>query len=114
MVFWASAFIIAGLPALTMKETPSEIWRPMTPEEQAGHRLYVQNGCSYCHSLYIRVNDWDIGAERIAQSGDYVGQEPAILGSERTGPDLSQQGESIRTTGTGRISPIPASPVRSR
>jgi len=92
MVFWASSFIIVGIPSLTMKDTPSEIWRPLTAEEEAGHRLYVRNGCSYCHSLFIRINDWDIGAERIAQSGDYVGQEPAILGSERTGPDLSQQG----------------------
>lgn len=92
MVFWASAFIIVGLPMLTMRDEPSSIWRPMTPLEREGHRLYVQNGCSYCHSLYIRVNDWDIGAERIAESGDYTGQEPAILGSERTGPDLSQEG----------------------
>jgi cbb3-type cytochrome c oxidase subunit II len=92
MVFWASTFIIVGLPAMTMKDTPSEIWRPMTQDERDGHRLYVQNGCSYCHSLFIRINDWDIGAERIAESGDYVAQEPAILGSERTGPDLSQEG----------------------
>ena len=92
LVFWASSFIIVGIPALTMKETPSEIWRPLSAEEEAGHRLYVRNGCSYCHSLFIRTSDWDIGAERIAQSGDYVGQEPAILGSERTGPDLSQEG----------------------
>ena len=92
MAFWASSFIIVGIPSLTMKETPSEIWRPLTPEEEAGHRLYVRNGCSYCHSLFIRTGDWDIGSERIAQSGDYVGQEPAILGTERTGPDLSQQG----------------------
>ncbi|MBJ6726095.1 cbb3-type cytochrome c oxidase subunit II [Geomesophilobacter sediminis] len=92
LVFWASAFIIAGLPAATMKEKPSDIWRPLTAEEEAGHRLYVANGCSYCHSLFIRINDWDIGAERIAQAGDYVGQEPIILGSERTGPDLSQEG----------------------
>ncbi|UFS70370.1 cbb3-type cytochrome c oxidase subunit II [Geomonas sp. RF6] len=92
MVFWASSFIIVGLPALTMKETPSEIWRPLSADEERGHRLYVQNGCSYCHSLYIRINDWDIGAERIAAEGDYVGVEPAILGSERTGPDLSQEG----------------------
>ena len=92
MVFWASAFIIVGIPSMTMKETPSEIWRPLTPEEAAGHRLYVRNGCSYCHSLFIRVNDWDIGADRIAKSGDYVGFEPIILGSERTGPDLSQEG----------------------
>ena len=92
LVFWSSAFIIAGIPALTMKEIPSEIWRPGTPQEDAGHLLYVKNGCSYCHSLYIRINDWDIGAERIAQAGDYVGREPNILGTERTGPDLSQDG----------------------
>jgi len=92
LVFWASSFIIVGIPSLTMKETPSDIWRPLTAQEEAGHRLYVRNGCSYCHSLFIRTGDWDIGAERIAQSGDYAGQEPAILGSERTGPDLSQQG----------------------
>ena len=92
MVFWASSFIIVGLPFITMKDEPSDIWRPFTPEEQAGQRLYVQNGCSYCHSRFIRINDWDIGAERIAQSGDYAGEEPAILGTERTGPDLSQDG----------------------
>lgn len=92
LVFWASSFIIVGIPAMTMKEIPSDIWRPLTAEEEAGHRLYVKNGCSYCHSLFIRTNDWDIGAERIAQSGDYVGIEPAILGTERTGPDLSQEG----------------------
>jgi cytochrome c oxidase cbb3-type subunit 2 len=92
MVFWASTFIIVGLPAMTMKDIPSEIWRPMTEAEREGHRLYVENGCSYCHSLFIRINDWDIGAERIAESGDYAAQEPAILGSERTGPDLSQEG----------------------
>src|SRR6266545_2045433 len=92
LVFWASAFVIVGLPAMTMKDTPSEIWRPMTADEREGHRLYVENGCSYCHSLFIRINDWDVGAERIAESGDYTAQEPAILGSERTGPDLSQEG----------------------
>lgn len=92
LVFWASMFIMVILPATTMKIEPSEIWRPWTPEEQAGHKLYVANGCSYCHSQYIRILDWDRGAERISQAGDYVGQEPAILGTERTGPDLSQEG----------------------
>jgi cytochrome c oxidase cbb3-type subunit II len=91
MVFWASAFIIAGIPAATMKETPSAIWRPLTPEEEEGHRLYVGNGCSYCHSLFVRINDWGDGNQRIAEAGDYVGKGPIILGTERTGPDLSQE-----------------------
>lgn len=92
MVFWASAFIIVGLPTATMKITPSEIWRERTALEEEGHRLYVDNGCSYCHSLFVRVNDWGVGNERIAQAGDYIGPGPIILGSERTGPDLSQEG----------------------
>lgn len=92
LVFWASAFVIVGIPAATMKDPPSEIWRPLTPFEEEGHRLYIANGCSYCHSLYVRTNDWGVGADRISESGDYAQQEPVILGSERTGPDLAQQG----------------------
>ena len=33
-----------------------------------------------------------MGAERIAQAGDYVADYPILLGSQRTGPDLSQDG----------------------
>jgi cytochrome c oxidase cbb3-type subunit 2 len=90
MVFWASVFVAVFLPAMTMTENPSEIWRPWTQAEADGHRLYVANGCSYCHSLYVRTIDQ--GSGRIAQRGDYAGQRPAILGTERTGPDLSQEG----------------------
>ena len=77
---------------LSIKNEPSDIWRPMTDMEREGHKLYVENGCSYCHSMYIRPYDWGIGASRIAQLCDYYGQQPAILDSERTGPDLSQEG----------------------
>jgi cytochrome c oxidase cbb3-type subunit 2 len=91
-VFWASMYIMVFMVAMTYEDRPSDIWRPMTPLEEAGHDLYVANGCSYCHSMLIRVNDWGIGSERIAQAGDYYQQRPAILGTERTGPDLSQEG----------------------
>lgn len=92
IVFWASLSIVVIMPMVMMHITPSDIWIPMDAKAKKGHHLYVNNGCSYCHSLYIRINDWGTGAERIAQAGDYVGQEPAILGTERTGPDLSQEG----------------------
>ncbi len=92
MVFWSSVFVIIMLPAAVMHEKPSAAWRQWTPLEQEGHDLYVDNGCSYCHSQFVRTIDWGAGAERIAQAGDYVGQRPAILGTERTGPDLSQEG----------------------
>jgi cytochrome c oxidase cbb3-type subunit II len=93
LVFWASTFVMIGLPAMTvLDQKPSDAWRALTAEEEEGHLLYRDNGCVYCHSNYIRNNDWGIGAERIAQAGDYAGQEPPLLGSERTGPDLSQEG----------------------
>ncbi len=92
LVFWASVFAMVIIPAMTVDRTPSSNWRAWTPAEQAGHDLYVANGCSYCHTQFVRVIDWDLGAERIAERGDYAGQQPAILGTERVGPDLSQAG----------------------
>jgi mono/diheme cytochrome c family protein len=92
IVFVASLSIVVIMPAATMNTKHSQIWVPMNENTKKGLGIYVDNGCSYCHSMYIRVNDWGTGAERISQAGDYVDQEPAILGTERTGPDLSQEG----------------------
>jgi cbb3-type cytochrome c oxidase subunit II len=83
MVYW---------PYAQQDTTPSEIFRVRTAEENAGRAIYIQNGCVYCHTQSIRAFDWDQGAERIAQSGDYVADEPIQLGSQRTGIDLSREG----------------------
>ncbi len=83
---------VVYFPAVQQDGTPSEIYRERTAEEEAGRRIYLQNGCVYCHSQAIRAFDWDMGSERIAQAGDYIADEPIQLGSQRTGPDLSQAG----------------------
>jgi cytochrome c oxidase cbb3-type subunit 2 len=93
LILFASVFFVAVvLPALTMTEAPSEIFRARSALEEEGRRIYIQNGCSYCHTQYVRFLDWDLGAERVARAGDYVADRPHQLGSERTGPDLSQAG----------------------
>lgn len=92
LVVFAATFAVVIWPTLTMHETPSDIWRPYQTLEARGRQVYIANGCTYCHSQYVRPQDWGPGAERIAQKGDYVNQSPALLGSERTGPDLSQEG----------------------
>ena len=71
---------------------PSDIFRMRTAVEAEGRKIYLENGCVYCHSQSIRAFDWGHGAERIAQSGDYIADEPIALGSQRTGVDLSQEG----------------------
>ena len=93
MIVFASVLMIAVvLPWTTIGERPSDIFRPRTPLEAKGRDIYVNNGCGFCHTQFIRSIDWDIGSERIAQSGDYVQDRPHQLGTERTGPDLSQEG----------------------
>ena len=47
---------------------PSDIFRSRTAEEAAGRKIYLENGCVYCHSQSIRSIDWGHGADRIAQS----------------------------------------------
>ena len=79
-------------PYATRDMTPSDIFRQRSAVEEAGRKIYLKNGCVYCHSQSIRSIDWGHGAERVAQSGDYVADEPVALGSQRTGVDLSQEG----------------------
>jgi cbb3-type cytochrome c oxidase subunit II len=92
IIFTAVFFISVFLPAVTMSDRPSDIFRERTTAEQEGRRIFIQNGCSYCHSQYVRSIDWGLGAERVAQVGDYIQDRPHQLGSARTGPDLSQEG----------------------
>lgn len=88
-----SVVIVAVItPFYTVDRTPSDIFRPRSDIEAEGRELYIANGCVYCHSQSVRTFDWGIGAERIAQAGDYIADHPILLGSQRTGPDLSQEG----------------------
>ena len=93
LIMFASVLSISViLPWITISEKPSSIFRSRTALEEEGRKTFIANGCTYCHTQFIRAIDWDLGAERIARSGDYVREEPHLLGSERTGPDLSQEG----------------------
>lgn len=88
----AVTFVVVIWPYHTGDMTPSEIFRARTQGEETGRKIYIANGCVYCHSQSIRSIDWGHGADRIAQAGDYVQDRPILLGSQRTGVDLSQEG----------------------
>jgi cbb3-type cytochrome c oxidase subunit II len=92
MIFASILAVAVILPWATMSDKPSEIFRERTAPEEEGRKIYIANGCTYCHTQFIRFLDWDLGAERIARAGDYIREQPHLLGSERTGPDLSQEG----------------------
>jgi len=93
LILIAVVMVVVILPyANTSKTIPSDLFRLRTSMEEEGRNLYISNGCVYCHTQSIRAVDWGLGAERIAQAGDYLKDHPILLGSQRTGPDLSQEG----------------------
>jgi len=97
IVVFSVIFVVVAMPVLVFHPTPSDIAEPYTASQLAGRQIYEANGCFYCHSQYIRPQDWnqpgvtDSGG-RVAQSGDYAYQQTLMLGQHRNGPDLSQEG----------------------
>lgn len=92
LIFLTIIYVTAILPASTFTPVPSEaanVYEPGSPE-QLGRDIYRREGCFYCHSQFVRYQDREMG--EMVKSGDYVNETPHVLGSERTGPDLSNIG----------------------
>ena len=77
-------------------ETPRG-WAPLSDNAVKGRNLFAENGCYVCHSGYVRPQDVRESLyflyPKVSQPGDFYGsdQSPNLLGTERTGPDLSQE-----------------------
>lgn len=70
---------------------------PLTGEAAQGRRIYIDQGCIYCHSQQIRMKGY--GADirrnwgtRRSVPRDYIFEKPHQLGTMRTGPDLASIG----------------------
>jgi cytochrome c oxidase cbb3-type subunit 2 len=92
------------------KESTDEPYpQPLQGQAVLGRKVYQANGCLYCHSQQIRSekfgNWWDehgqqrTGADikrgwgqRRNVSRDYLYDNPTMLGTMRTGPDLANVG----------------------
>jgi len=102
LVFFALSLIIAVIPSINVQKTnePLPNSEPLTEAEQRGLDLYVAEGCLYCHTQQVRPLGMDEPYGRPSASGDYARFRPidfwrftpSVLGSERTGPDLSNIG----------------------
>lgn len=71
--------------------------RPLVGEAQRGKLVYQQMGCLYCHSQQVRRAgfgaDFERGwGNRQSVARDYIEAERVMLGTMRTGPDLSNVG----------------------
>lgn len=69
---------------------------PYTENELKGRKVYIDYGCIYCHSQQVRDPvagaDQHFGWGRPSLPSDYIYDKPHLLGTMRTGPDLSNIG----------------------
>ncbi len=102
-VFLFLSIGIAVIPAFQMEEYgPLPDQPKMTQEELLGQKVYIAEGCVACHTQQVRNIEMDkIWGKRPSVAEDYYyskqrmdfwRQTPSILGSERTGPDLTDIG----------------------
>jgi len=92
-IYLALALLMGVLPGIWLSRTPAgPNVAPLTPEQDAGRQVYVSEGCSYCHTQQIRPLSTDTVFGRPSAPGDFAYQTPELLGSERTGPDLTNIG----------------------
>src|SRR5438132_9891623 len=95
--FFTVVAIVVWLPIHTFDPPPSADWAPLSAQALVGRNLFAQNGCYVCHSGYSRPQDVREALyflyPKVSQPGDFYGsdQSPNLLGTERTGPDLSQE-----------------------
>jgi cbb3-type cytochrome oxidase cytochrome c subunit/mono/diheme cytochrome c family protein len=96
VAFFAVVAIVVWLPIHTFDPPASADWAPLSKQALKGRNLFAQNGCYVCHSGYSRPQDvryQNFLYPKVSQPGDFYGsdQSPNLLGTERTGPDLSQE-----------------------
>ncbi len=98
LAFFTVVLMVVVLPVATYNPPASDNWLPLSDQQMRGRANFIANGCTYCHSGFTRPQDVFNSSyylyPRVSEPGDYFGidQSPNLMGSERTGPDLSQEG----------------------
>ena len=104
-VFTLLSLLVAVLPANTMQDAngPLPGSSPLSEAAERGLRVYIREGCVACHTQQVRNIEMDnVWGSRPSIPSDYYyvkrradvwRQNPSILGSERTGPDLTSIGQ---------------------
>jgi cytochrome c oxidase cbb3-type subunit 2 len=102
--FYALAMTSQGLipyleKSLTRPETVKNVDGQVvaTPHrsvvENLGRKIYIREGCWYCHSQFVRPVNRD--TEKwgpVSQAGEFIYDVPQMFGTRRIGPDLSREG----------------------
>ncbi|HEY9715135.1 MAG TPA: cbb3-type cytochrome c oxidase subunit II [Chroococcales cyanobacterium] len=95
VTFFTIIFSTVLMPMVLFNPKPSGKGNDYTAENKVGdaargRRIYVREGCFYCHTQFNRVQDRGYGP--LVQAGDFTQETPHQLGTARTGPDLTNEG----------------------
>src|SRR2546421_2250971 len=109
------------------EEGPDIYPMPKSGMAERGRRIYVANGCFYCHSDQVRADyaaaDIDRArdaapsplrkwGDRRSAPRDYIFDRPALLGKMRMGPDLANIGKAAPAEEEAApAQPSPANPA---
>jgi len=93
IVFFVLTLVMAVLPALREQAVSIPTGaRPRAHEEERGRQVYLREGCGFCHTQFVRDLPMDRPYGRPSRPGDYAFEDPPMLGTQRTGPDLADVG----------------------
>ncbi len=103
-VFVLLSTLIAVVPAFQLQEVKAlPSMKPYTAQQLSGLRIYSSENCMACHTQQVRNIEMDkMWGDRPSIPSDYYyskkrldvwRQSPSLLGSERTGPDLTNVGK---------------------
>ena len=97
--FLLSFFLYIAIPRYQVFNIPDaeqNSARTYSRDELLGRTAYVEYGCAYCHSQQVRDPsygaDHALGWGPTSRPADYIHDRPHLLGTMRTGPDLSNIG----------------------
>ncbi len=94
LILLYAALMLLVLPAVQLQtgHNAPEALEPYTETELRGRQTYIALGCVYCHSQQPRdpsqAPDMQRGWGRPSVPADYSYDDPHLLGTMRTGPDL--------------------------
>lgn len=102
--FLTLSIMVALIPAYQIQQTqPLPSMTAFSEEELKGLHIYVEENCMSCHTQQVRNIEMDNSwGKRPSIPSDYYyskqrqdlwRQSPSLLGSERTGPDLTDVGK---------------------
>lgn len=94
LILLYATMLLLIMPAIQLRtgENPPEALAPYTEAQARGREHYISLGCIYCHSQQPRdpglAPDMQRGWGRPSVPADYSYDQPHLMGTMRTGPDL--------------------------